>query len=95
MPVYSAIFSAAQHPNILRVLHIDGAAHDVTDFVTNLIVFCLQLRNAGLDDGGLVAHLSESVAHGLTGVGHSTAYAEDASYSCAPPAHPLSPDPRS
>lgn len=80
VPVYSAIFSAAHHPSILRLLHIDGAAYDALDFVTNLLIFCLQLRNAGLSDGGLVAHLSEAVASGLTGVGHSTAYGEDASY---------------
>jgi hypothetical protein len=85
VPVYSSTFAAAHHPNILRLLHIDGWAYDQADsiFVTHLIRFCLQLRNAGVDDGGLIAHLSESVAHGLTGVGHSTAYAEDASYACA------------
>ncbi|KAL7414033.1 hypothetical protein BDY24DRAFT_339982, partial [Mrakia frigida] len=83
VPVYGAIFSPVSHPSILRVLHIDGAAYSASDFVTNLLIFCLQLRNAGLSDGGMVAHLSEVVASGLTGVGHSTAYKEDLSYDLA------------
>lgn len=65
------------------MLHIDGEAYSASDFVTNLLVFCIQLRNAGLSDGGMVAHLSEVVASGLTGVGHSTAYKEDQSYTLA------------
>ncbi|CED83378.1 hypothetical protein [Phaffia rhodozyma] len=80
VPVYSAIFSVAHHPNILRVLHIDAVAYDTSDFVTKLLTFCLQLHNAGLSDGGLVTHLSEAVAAGLTGIGHSTAYGEDSTY---------------
>ena len=78
--MYGAIFSPVSHPSILRVLHIDGAAYSSSDFIIHLLVFCIQLRNAGLSDGGMVAHLSEAVASGLTGVGHSTAYKEDQSY---------------
>lgn len=36
--------------------------YSVSDFVIKLLTFCLQLRNAGLSDGGLVSHLSEDVA---------------------------------
>lgn len=37
--------------------------------------------NSGLSDSGLLAHLSEATAGTLSGVGHSSAYEELASYS--------------
>ena len=37
--------------------------------------------NSGLSDSGLLAHLSEATAGTLSGVGHSTAYEELATYS--------------
>jgi hypothetical protein len=52
-----------------------------SDFLSNLLVLLLRIRNAGLSDGGLLAHLSESTAGSLNGVGHSTAYEETATYS--------------
>jgi hypothetical protein len=62
VPIYSATFAAASHPLILRLLYVDAAIHSSTDFMINLIVFCLMLRNAGLDDQGLIGHLSEATA---------------------------------
>ena len=52
-----------------------------SDFLSNLLVLLLRLRNCGIPDGGLLAHLSEATAGSLSGVGHSTAYEELATYS--------------
>jgi hypothetical protein len=38
------------------------------------------MRNAGIDDGGLLTHLSEATAGSLSGVGHSTAYLDPGAY---------------
>lgn len=51
-----------------------------SDFLSNLLVLLLRIRNAGLSDGGLLAHLSEATAGSLSGVGHSTAYEEQATF---------------
>ncbi|KZT51281.1 hypothetical protein CALCODRAFT_145928 [Calocera cornea HHB12733] len=83
VPIYSGAFVNASHPLILRGLYIDGDAYSSTDFLTNLLVLCLRLRNAGLTDGGLVVHLSEATAGSLNGVGHSTAYEEMSCYTLA------------
>lgn len=48
--------------------------YSASDFITNLIVLLLRIRNAGLDDSGLITHLSEATAGSLSGVGHSTPY---------------------
>lgn len=37
--------------------------------------------NSGLSDSGLLTHLSEATAGSLNGVGHSTAYEEQAVFS--------------
>lgn len=52
-----------------------------SDFLSNLLVLLLRIRNAGLSDGGLLAHLSEATAGSLNGVGHSTAYEDVATFS--------------
>lgn len=52
-----------------------------SDFLSNLLVLLLRIRNANLPDGGLLAHLSEATAGSLNGVGHSTAYEELATFS--------------
>ncbi|KAJ2918774.1 hypothetical protein MD484_g1593, partial [Candolleomyces efflorescens] len=83
VPIYSGIFTAASHPLILRALYIDGDAYHSSDFLSNLLVLLLRLRNCGIPDGGLLAHLSEATAGSLSGVGHSTAYEELATYSLA------------
>ncbi|KAG8908770.1 hypothetical protein FRB99_003008 [Tulasnella sp. 403] len=54
-----------------------------SDFLSNLIVFLLRVRNAGLDDGGLITHLSEATAGSLSGVGHSTPYLNSHCYDLA------------
>lgn len=51
-----------------------------SDFLSNLLVLLLRIRNANLPDGGLLAHLSEATAGSLSGVGHSTAYEELATF---------------
>ena len=67
VPIYSSSFSTASHPLLLRALYVDGASYSTSDFMTKLITFALMLRNAGIDDEGLVGHLSEATAGGLTG----------------------------
>ena len=52
-----------------------------SDFLSNLLVLLLRIRNSGLSDSGLLAHLSEATAGSLNGVGHSTAYEDVATYS--------------
>ena len=52
-----------------------------SDFLSNLLVLLLRVMNVGLSDGGLLTHLSEATAGSLSGIGHSTAYEELATYS--------------
>ncbi|KAF8583529.1 hypothetical protein K439DRAFT_1634370 [Ramaria rubella] len=83
VPIYSGCFSTGAHPLILRALYIDGEAYNSSDFLLNLLVLLFRIRNAGLDDGGLITHLSEATAGSLSGVGHSSAYEEPATYALA------------
>lgn len=53
-----------------------------SDFLSNLLVLLLRVTNIGLSDSGLLTHLSEATAGSLSGIGHSTAYEELATYSC-------------
>lgn len=78
VPLYSAIMSSVNHPNILRSIYIDGHIYSEDDFLINLIVFALRLRNAGLQDYDLLTHLSEVLAGSLYALegGHSTIYEE-------------------
>ncbi|KAK4684890.1 hypothetical protein P7C73_g5274, partial [Tremellales sp. Uapishka_1] len=66
VPIYGSSFSAATHPLLLRALFVDGASYTASDFMTNLLCFAFMLRNAGIDDQGLVGHLSEATAGSLT-----------------------------
>jgi hypothetical protein len=75
VPLYSAIMTSIHHPSIVRAVYIDGASYQ-DDFLTNLISFSLRLRNSGVDDHGVLVHLSEVVAGSIYGEGHSTIYAE-------------------
>ncbi|KAF4568665.1 hypothetical protein EYR36_010678 [Pleurotus pulmonarius] len=83
VPIYSGLFTSASHPLILRALYIDGDAYHSSDFLSNLLVLLLRIMNSGLSDGGLLTHLSEATAGSLNGVGHSTAYEEQAVFSLA------------
>ncbi|KAI0742241.1 hypothetical protein C8Q80DRAFT_1108568 [Daedaleopsis nitida] len=83
VPIYSGLFTAASHPRILRALYIDSDAYHSSDFLSNLLILLIRILNAGLSDRGLLAHLSEATAGTLSGVGHSTAYEEPATYSLA------------
>ncbi|KAI9310978.1 hypothetical protein BX666DRAFT_1126169 [Dichotomocladium elegans] len=78
VPLYSAIMAGASHPNILRAIYIDGHVYSEDDFLINLIIFALKLRNSGLSDHGLLTHLSEVLAGDLYSWegGHSTVYEE-------------------
>lgn len=78
VPLYSAIMSSVNHPNILRSIYIDGHVYSKDDFLINLIVFALRLRNTGLPDYDLLMHLSEVLAGSLYALegGHSTIYEE-------------------
>lgn len=83
VPLYSALFSGVSHPGILRAVYIDSDAFRTSDFLANLIVFSIRLRNAGLSDHDLVYHVSEALAGALTGVGHSKIYEEENVYKLA------------
>ncbi|KAF9928350.1 hypothetical protein FBU30_002431 [Linnemannia zychae] len=75
VPLYSAIMTSVHHPSIIRAVYIDGATYQ-NDFLTNLISFSLRLRNSGVDDHGILVHLSEVVAGSIYSEGHSTIYEE-------------------
>ncbi|KAF9299233.1 hypothetical protein BGZ88_012200 [Linnemannia elongata] len=75
VPLYSAVMTSIHHPSIVRAVYIDGATYQ-DDFLTNLISFSLRLRNSGVDDHGVLVHLSEVVAGSIYGEGHSTIYEE-------------------
>lgn len=78
VPLYSAIMSYVNHPNLLRSIYIDGHIYSDDDFLINLVVFALKLRNTGLSDHHLLTYLSEVLAGSLYALegGHSTIYEE-------------------
>ena len=81
VPLYSALNASTSHPSILRALYVDSQAFPRVDFLTNLLAFCVAVRNAGLPDHGLLSLLSASVAGSLyAGEGHSKCYEEPATY---------------
>ncbi|ORZ20966.1 hypothetical protein BCR41DRAFT_303453 [Lobosporangium transversale] len=82
VPLYSAVMTAVHHPSIVRAVYIDGASYQ-DDFLTNLISFSLRLRNSGMNDHGVLVHLSEAVAGSIYGEGHSTIYEEREVYMLA------------
>lgn len=63
------------HPNLHRSVYIAQTDYR-NDFLTQLVQFALKLTNKGLDDLGLITHLSDLVAGSLyTGTqGHSNLY---------------------
>lgn len=84
VPLHSALFTAANHPSILRALYIHGASFPKLDFLTNMLTFCVAVRNAGLPDHNLLGLLSASVAGSLYGgLGHSLCYDEPKTYDLA------------
>jgi len=83
VPVYSALFEGLSHSHILRAIYVDEIGYHATTFISNLIVFAIRLRNAGLYDHGLLVHLSEAVSGSLTGLGHSTIYGSSEVYTLA------------
>lgn len=84
VPLYSALHTPASHPSILRAIFCDGSAFPRIDFLTNLLSFCVNVRNAGLWDHNLVTLLSSSVAGSLYGgAGHSLIYEEPQVYTLA------------
>lgn len=84
VPLESALNSSSSHPSILRALYIDGQSFPRTDFLTNLLVFCVKVRNSGIGDHNLLTLLSSSVAGSLySGLGHSLVYNESTVYDLA------------
>ncbi|KAG0305820.1 hypothetical protein BGZ98_003536, partial [Dissophora globulifera] len=75
VPLYSSVMTSIHHPSIVRAVYIDAASYQ-NDFLINLIAFSLRLRNAGVDDHGILVHLSEVIAGSLYSEGHSTIYEE-------------------
>lgn len=85
VPLYSAILQGFTHPNIYRALYV-GASDYNPDFLSHLIVFGLKLRNFGLDDYGLVVHLSDAVQGNIYGwgtQGHQVIYEDLITYTTA------------
>ncbi|KAI7855107.1 hypothetical protein BDC45DRAFT_544978 [Circinella umbellata] len=78
VPLYSAIMTGISHPNILRAVYIDKHVYSEDDFLMNLVIFALKLRNAGIPDHGLLIHVSEVLAGSIYAFegGHSTIYEE-------------------
>ncbi|KAI8150069.1 hypothetical protein BJV82DRAFT_503532 [Fennellomyces sp. T-0311] len=78
VPLYSAILTGISHPNIYRAVYIDKHIYTNDDFLINLVVFALRLRNAGIPDHGLFIHISEVLAGSIYALegGHSTIYEE-------------------
>ncbi|KAI8983561.1 hypothetical protein BDB01DRAFT_722585 [Pilobolus umbonatus] len=78
VPFYSAIVTGVNHPNILRSVFIDHHLYAKDDFLINLVVFAIQLRNAGLSDHNLLVYLSDVLAGSIYSIegGHSTVYEE-------------------
>ncbi|KAI9321270.1 hypothetical protein BX666DRAFT_1850528 [Dichotomocladium elegans] len=78
VPLHSGILTSISHPNILRSVYIDKHIYTEDDFLINLVVFAIRLRNAGLPDHGLLVHVSEVLAGSIyaIGGGHSTIYEE-------------------
>lgn len=74
VPIYSACFTAAQHPMLLRLLYVNATISESHDFIIDLIALGLMLLNSGIDDQGLIGHLSEATAGAWRGAGHSTPY---------------------
>lgn len=85
VPLYSAVMSSASHSNLFRAIYIDGHVYNEDDFLINLIIFALRLRNAGVSDHGLLIHVSEVLAGNLYALegGHSTVYEEVQVYTMA------------
>lgn len=84
VPLYSALNASASHPSILRALYIDGTAFSASDFLINLLVLCVAVRNGGFHDHNLLTLLSASVAGSLyAGHGHYLVYDEPAVYDLA------------
>lgn len=83
VPIYSALFASASHPLLIRLLYVDSSIHASTDFLTNLLVLCLMLRNAGINDQGLIGHLSDATAGAWIGAGHTTPYEDPGAYTFA------------
>ncbi|KAJ3303152.1 hypothetical protein HDV03_004140 [Kappamyces sp. JEL0829] len=82
VPLYSATVQGINHPNLYRALYIDAQDYQ-PDFLSHLLVFALKLRNRGLDDYGLVLHLSDFLAGSIYGFGtqgHSAVYEESQTY---------------
>ncbi|CAG8496245.1 6595_t:CDS:2, partial [Dentiscutata heterogama] len=83
VPLYSGIFTGVDHPSIMRAIYVDGPLYQEKDFLINLIIFAIKLRNAGILDHGLITQLSEVIIGSLYGEGHSTLYNEIDVYTLA------------
>ena len=81
VPLYSSLMCAFDHPNLIRAIHIDRHNHS-DDFLTNLTVFLIRVRNMGLSDHQVLVQLSDYMAGSLYGGGneHSTIYDEPQVY---------------
>ena len=59
VPLHSAIMHGFNNKHIYRAIYIEGKDYN-PDFLSHLVVFALQLRNAGISDRGLVVHVCEN-----------------------------------
>ncbi|PVV03151.1 hypothetical protein BB560_002382 [Smittium megazygosporum] len=81
VPFYSAILHSISHPNIYRAVCITPPMK--RNFLTDLAIFAIKLRNAGISDLGLSIHISDAIAGSIwpgSVSGHSTIYEETQVY---------------
>lgn len=67
VPLYSALFTPAQHARLHRMLYVDKSVDPDVALVIDLVGLCVDLRNAGLPDTGLEVHLSKAMTGAWTG----------------------------
>ena len=59
---------------------MDTSISSSHDFILNVINLGMMILNAGLDDQGLISHLSEATAGAWRGMGHSSPYEDPGAY---------------
>ncbi|ODV96744.1 hypothetical protein PACTADRAFT_48560 [Pachysolen tannophilus NRRL Y-2460] len=82
VPLYSAIASHIEHPNIYRACYIDGSSN-TPNFVSEIVSLSLWLKDIGCTDHGIIKEISNALAGPLTGGGHSRIYNEPKVYELA------------
>lgn len=85
VPLYSALATNLEHPNVFRAVYLDGATADEVghQVVEPLLELACRQFNAGSTDHGVVRELSALLAGQLVSGGHSKLYSYDEVYKLA------------